>query len=212
MYCVPLGVLKYESCLENVGDVGSVGAAKMLLRATGVLTPRLLPRPVSSMAHDGSSASFSTAVKRVFRDGLAVSDCCTGRLVIARLGAVSADKGWPELGLGGELMEACAVFAETEAVGRPDENMLLFGFAKSEGICDAEGPAWLPATSRSDTACVDNRCDDVLPGNRLVGLPGSRAGEVLDELGAACHCEVLLPGNMLVDVEKLRSASRSGKM
>lgn len=44
-----------------------------------------------------------------------------------------ADRGCVDCTGEGELMEACAVLEEMEAVGGPDEKMDLFGVLKSEG-------------------------------------------------------------------------------
>lgn len=48
---------------------------------------------------------------------------------------VSAEKGRVEFAGEGALIDACAVFAESEDVGGPEAKMERFGVLKSEGCC-----------------------------------------------------------------------------
>lgn len=47
----------------------------------------------------------------------------------------SAENGRMEFTGEGALIDACAVFAESEDVGGPEANMDRFGVLKSEGCC-----------------------------------------------------------------------------
>lgn len=50
-------------------------------------------------------------------------------------GLVKADNGLDEFPGGGALIEACAVLADTEAVGGPEEKIERLGVLKSEDCC-----------------------------------------------------------------------------
>ena len=60
-------------------------------------------------------------------------------------GAFRADKGRDEFTGDGALIEACAVLADIEEVGGPDENMERFGVLKREDCCT--GAAWVARSS-----------------------------------------------------------------
>ncbi len=61
-------------------------------------------------------------------------------------GLVNADNGLDELPGGGALIEACAVLADTEAIGGPEEKIERLGVLKSEGCC-ADGATFARSSS-----------------------------------------------------------------
>lgn len=130
MYVVPLDVLTYEACLETVGEATS-GAVKSRVNAVGVVVPLEKATDVLSTGVEGSSTSFSACDNRALPSEI---DGSPGNgasvLVVLGEGLVRADKGIVESPWDGALIEACAVLADTEDVGGPEEKIDLLGVLK----------------------------------------------------------------------------------
>lgn len=128
-----LFVRRYEECLERL--CGSAVVANSLVRAVGV-TP--LGFCMDCGIAEGSSTSFSSGciVRRLDGGGGECSEEGKAffRAVFGNGAAVKADRGREALAEdAAELMEACAMFADTDAVGGPDEKIDRLGVVNWAG-------------------------------------------------------------------------------